>query len=316
MAGRGPTGDSFLSRAMAARRATGFAIVAAMVVATACASPGPPQAVPSLSPSAVPPRPTSPASDAAASEAAPPDPGRMPRVALGTRRPAWLGRRVLPRTADGYGEVRPTPPVLRTRRFPTIDLLPPPTTAAFSSSVDRVPARVVRRSTWTSACPVGLDDLRYVTVSFWGFDDRAHTGELLVNADVAADVVEAFRRLHRRRFPIEEMRVVDAPELDLPPTGDGNNTTAFVCRPVRGASSWSQHAYGRAIDVNPFFNPYVKGDVVLPELASYFTDRAVDHPGMHAAGGASVRAFDAIGWAWGGRWSSPKDWMHFSATGG
>ena len=240
----------------------------------------------------------------------------MPRPALGTRRPAWLGRRVLPRTADGYGEIRPTPPVLRARRFPTIDLLPPPRTARFESTAARVPKDVVQRSTWSPQCPVTLDDLRYLTVSFWGFDDRRHTGELLVHRDVADDVVTVFRRLHRARFPVEEMRVVDAPELDLPPTGDGNNTTAFVCRPVRGSTNWSQHAYGRAIDVNPFFNPYVKGDVVLPELASYFTARGRGHPGMHVAGGASVRAFEHIGWQWGGTWTSPKDWMHFSATGG
>ena len=240
----------------------------------------------------------------------------MPRVTLGTRRPSWLGRRVLPRTAAGYGEIRPTPPVLRARRFPTIDVLPPPRTAAFASTVSRVPAEVADRSTWSPDCPVRLADLRYLTVSFWGFDDRVHTGELLVHRDVAADVTEVFRRLHRARFPIEEMRVVDAPELDLPPTGDGNNTTAFVCRPVRGATSWSQHAYGRAIDVNPFFNPYVKGEVVLPELASYFVRRDRRHPGMHTAGGPSVTAFRRSGWQWGGAWTSPKDWMHFSATGG
>ena len=300
---------------MTVPRATLAAVVAALSI-TACSAEPPPRAAPA-SPAASASPVASPAPQPAASEPTrPKDPGRMPRIVLGTRRPAWLGKRVLPRTADGYGEIQPTPPVLRARRFPTVDLLPPPRGNAFTSTATRVPREVVQRSTWSRDCPVGLDDLRYLTVSFWGFDQRAHTGELLVHRDIAKDITAVFRRLHQARVPIEEMRVVDAPELDLPPTGDGNNTTAFVCRPVRGATSWSQHAYGLAIDVNPFFNPYVKGDVVLPELASFFTRRERERPGMHVEGGASVRAFNSIGWQWGGMWSSTKDWMHFSATGG
>ena len=261
-------------------------------------------AAPSPSPSTVTARPTTPAT------------ATPPRTApLGTRRPPWLGRRVLPRTPEGYGEVRPTPTVLRRRQFPTIDVLPPPAGRRFESAVRAVPRRIVQRSTWSRACPVDLGELRYVTVSFHGFDGRPHTGELLVNAAVAHDIVEVFRALYRARFPIEEMRVVDRPELDLPPTGDGNNTTAFVCRPSRSSTSWSQHAFGLAIDVNPFFNPYVNDEVVLPELASYFTDRTRRHPGMHRSDGTTVRAFARIGWQWGGDWDSLKDYMHFSANG-
>jgi carbonic anhydrase/acetyltransferase-like protein (isoleucine patch superfamily) len=74
--------------------------------------------------------------------------------------------------------------------------------------------------------------------------------------------------LFAARFPIEEMRVTSPAELDAPPTGDGNNTSAFVCRPVRGQDNRSAHAYGLAIDLNPFCNPYTKDDLVLPELAS------------------------------------------------
>jgi hypothetical protein len=83
-----------------------------------------------------------------------------------------------------------------------------------------------------------------------------------------------FRRLHAARFPLEEVRIITSEELDLPPTGDGNVTSAFVCRPTVGGSRWSEHAYGRAIDINPFHNPYVRGDLVLPELAGAYVDRA------------------------------------------
>ncbi len=230
-------------------------------------------------------------------------------------RPDWLGQRPLPQRPDGYGEVQPTPPELLDRRLPTLDELAPPAGDTFASTVSDVPADVLVRSTWHTECPVAASDLRYVTLTFWGFDDRAHTGELLVNADAADGVVEVFRTLLDARFPIEEMRIVRADELDVAPTGDGNNTSAFVCRNAVLSDSWSQHAYGRAIDVNPFHNPYVRGELVLPELASAYADRSDVRPGMVLPGEAVVQAFASIGWEWGGDFSTFRDDMHFSATG-
>jgi hypothetical protein len=170
--------------------------------------------------------------------------------------------------------------------------------------------------TWTPRCPVALRDLRYVTVAFWGFDRRPHTGELVLHERVARDVVGVFRRLYRERFPIEQMRLVTTADLRAPPTGDGNNTAALVCRPVRGGDEWSAHAYGLAVDVNPFQNPYRNGDLVLPELASAYLDRGWRRPGMVRPGGVVVDAFARIGWSWGGDFDSVIDPMHFSATGG
>ncbi|HAS09029.1 MAG TPA: hypothetical protein DCS55_00680, partial [Acidimicrobiaceae bacterium] len=130
--------------------------------------------------------------------------------------------------------------------------------------------------------------------------------------DAVEAVVAGFAHLHERRFPIEEMRIVEAWELDAPPTGDGNNTTAFVCRPTRGSSSWSEHAQGRAVDINPFHNPYVKGDLVLPELATAYVDRTEVRPGMLTVD--DVAGFTGAGWGWGGHWRSLQDHMHVSAT--
>ncbi|SFK43982.1 D-alanyl-D-alanine carboxypeptidase [Amycolatopsis sacchari] len=231
--------------------------------------------------------------------------------------PQWVvGAHPLPLRPDGYGRVEPTPAVLRDRSLPTRDLLPPPADGRYASTVAPVPADVLARSTWQPACPVKASDLRYLTMSFWGFDGRAHTGEMLVNASVAEDVTRVFGQLYAAKFPIEEMRVTAPAELDAPPTGDGNNTSAFVCRPVRGQQNWSAHAYGLAIDLNPFCNPYTKDDLVLPELASAYLDRSWRRPGMVEAGDATVRDFAAIGWSWGGAWHSPTDRMHFTATGG
>ncbi|WP_431605581.1 M15 family metallopeptidase [Amycolatopsis melonis] len=226
-----------------------------------------------------------------------------------------VGARPLPRRPDGFGEVEPTPPELVNRALPTKDLLPPPAGGRYAWTINTVPADVLARSTWQPACPVKVTDLRYLTMSFWGFDGRPHTGEMLVNASGAAGISRVFGQLFAARFPIEEMRVTSPAELTAPPTGDGNSTSAFVCRPARGQTTWSAHAYGLAVDVNPFCNPYTQGDLVLPELASAYVDRSRVRPGMVLAGDATVRAFAAIGWSWGGSWHSPTDRMHFTATG-
>lgn len=234
----------------------------------------------------------------------------------GTVPPPWLGTRVLPEGPDGYAEARATPPELRTRRFTLPDTVDPLPGTGFTSRSTTVPSDVLARSTWDPACPVAAADLRWVRVAFRGFDGERHTGELLVDADVAADLVTVFRALWRADFPLEELRITRRDELDAPPTGDGNNTGAFVCRPVTGGSSYSEHAFGLAVDVNPFQNPYVRGDLVLPELASAYLDRSRPAPGTVRAGGPVEAAFAAIGWEWGGDYRSLKDYQHFSLTGG
>lgn len=245
-----------------------------------------------------------------------PTPSSGPPTTSAPPAPVWtVGATPLPLRPDGFGQVLPTPPVLANRSLPTRDLLPPPADGRYVSSVAAVPAEVLARSTWHAGCPVRADGLRYLTMSFWGFDGRAHTGEMIVNASVAEDVTTVFGRLFDARFPLEEMRVVAAAELSAAPTGDTNNTTAFVCRNAVRQTRWSAHAYGLAIDLNPFCNPYVRGDLVLPELASSYVDRQNVRPGMVLPGDVAVRAFAAIGWGWGGEWRSPKDIQHFSATG-
>jgi hypothetical protein len=232
--------------------------------------------------------------------------------------PVWqLGASPLPLRPDGFGRVLPTPPLLRDRRLPTKDLLPPPAGGRFLATIGPVTGAIRARmgETWSPACPVALARLRYLTVSFRGFDRKPHTGELVVSARVADDVVSAFRALYAQSFPIEEMRLPTTADLRAKPTGDGNNTAAYVCRAARGQTSFSAHAYGTAIDVNPFQNPEVKRDLVLPELASAYKDRTWRRPGMFLAGGKAVAAFTRIGWGWGGTWTSLKDPMHFSLSG-
>ncbi|GAA1403579.1 M15 family metallopeptidase [Catellatospora coxensis] len=233
-----------------------------------------------------------------------------------TAGPSWLGKRVLPTGPQGFAAARQTPPELRNRSIITVDYLPPPADGRFHATVRAVPADVLARSSWTEKCPVAAADLRYLTVGFRGFDGRAHTGELLANARVADDLVTVFERLFAADFPIERMRISSAARLNAPSTGDQNTTEVFACRSVRGHQGWSQHAYGLAVDLNPFQNPYQKGKVVLPELATSYLDRADARPGMALPREQAVQAFAAIGWKWGGDYRTLKDYMHFSASGG
>jgi hypothetical protein len=237
-------------------------------------------------------------------------------VADATAAPTWLGTRTLPVGSNGFAAAQDTPPELRNRSIITVDDLPPPADGAFHSVIQAVPPSVLARSTWNSGCPVAVTDLRYVTVSFRGFDGLAHTGELLVNARAASAMVKVFAKLFAEGYPIERMWVTSAAELNAPPTGDGNTTAAFACRPVRGQKAWSQHAYGLAVDVNPFQNPYHRGNVVLPELATSYLERGDVRAGMIRPDGPVVRAFASVGWPWGGEYRSLKDYMHFSANGG
>ena len=169
---------------------------------------------------------------------------------------------------------------------------------------------------WRPGCPVPLSDLRLLTLTYRRFDGRAHTGRLAVHRDVAPQIVRVFRRLYAARFPIRRMRLVDAYGGSDFRSIEADNTSAFNCRPVAGSSRWSEHAYGRAIDVNPIENPYVTaGGSVAHGASRRYLDRSRRLPGTAYAGGALVESFRAIGWGWGGTWSGDRDYQHFSASG-
>ncbi|MEX2106780.1 MAG: M15 family metallopeptidase [Solirubrobacterales bacterium] len=170
---------------------------------------------------------------------------------------------------------------------------------------------------WHRGCPVGLDELRLLSVSHWGFDGDVHRGRLVVNRDSAQEMLGVMRKLYRLRFPIRRMRLVDAYGADDHHSMDADNTSAFNCRFVSGTDRWSEHAYGRAIDVNPIENPYASGDgYVSPPAGARFADRSRRVPGLIHREGPVVEAFADAGWEWGGDWTWPKDFQHFSATGG
>jgi D-alanyl-D-alanine carboxypeptidase len=169
---------------------------------------------------------------------------------------------------------------------------------------------------WHRGCPVPMTDLRLLAVTHWGFDGRAHVGRLVVNRDAARAMLGAMHSLYRLHYPIRQMRLVDAYGAVDDRSMAADNTSAFNCRFVAGTDHWSEHAYGRAIDLNPLENPYVTaGGYVSPPGGGGYADRGRHVPGLIQDGGAVVRAFAAVGWPWGGDWPWPKDFQHFSASG-
>jgi poly-gamma-glutamate capsule biosynthesis protein CapA/YwtB (metallophosphatase superfamily) len=166
-------------------------------------------------------------------------------------------------------------------------------------------------------CPVPLADLRYLRMSYVGFDGRAHLGEMVVHETRVRAVASVFERLYDATWPIRHMRLVDDYQGDDGRSMAADNTSGFNCRAVAGSRSWSAHAYGDAIDINPVENPDLTGVAPAPVAGRPFavverSARAHPAPGVVAAGGPVVRAFAAVGWTWGGAWARP-DYQHFRA---
>jgi hypothetical protein len=169
---------------------------------------------------------------------------------------------------------------------------------------------------WHPGCPVPLRELRLIRLRFWGFDRQAHMGRLVVHADQARRVAGIFGRLYEVAYPIRRMRLVDYYGADDRTSMEHDNTSAFNCRWRAGQPGvWSQHAFGRAIDVNPVENPYVWSGGVSPWNGAPFVDRSDRRRGMIFRGDAVWWAFRNRSWEWGGDWASVKDYQHFSRNG-
>jgi len=183
------------------------------------------------------------------------------------------------------------------------------------SAVVTTPAVADLGESWRPGCPVGPADLRSVSVSYWGFDNAGHTGVVVVHRSNTSSLVAALRELWNQRFPIEAMVPISSYGGDDRASMLANNTSGFNCRTVAGTSKLSEHAYGRAIDINPFRNPWVSRSKIDPPEAAAYADRSRRDPGIFHDGDDSVAALEGAGWKWGGHWATSKDYQHFSVSG-
>ena len=204
---------------------------------------------------------------------------------------------------------------------------PPATeTAAFHATSAPLPPAIrdelATRKIWRPGCPVGLKDLRLLTVTYRGFDHRTHTGRLVVNASATAPLSKVFRRLYALHFPIRDMHFQHAYGPGSNVASNDDVSASFSCRqavpsPCTGgltSGHWSMHAFGLAVDINPRENPYVGCGQSHSPTARRYRDRSRHLPGMVTP--RAIAAFASIGWGWGGAWAgTTKDYMHFSASG-
>ncbi|WP_082593935.1 M15 family metallopeptidase [Phycicoccus sp. Soil802] len=248
-----------------------------------------------------------------------------------TTKPSTTTTKATPSRSTTVAPPKPKPvtalaPVPRAGAEPTVRFPKnePAVGSGANASVARVPDSVWNRMvgvSWTQGCPVGRSQLRYVRVNFWGFDGKRSRGSLVVNASIADETAAAFARLYSLQFRIRQMKPMDS-TWGKNPKGPGandyaameaDNTSAFNCRYVGGEEAskvYSKHAYGTAIDVNDFENPYVADDgTVYPDR--YWLHRRGPAPGVFSSSGsAAVRAFTSQGLRWGGLWNNP-DYQHF-----
>jgi hypothetical protein len=170
----------------------------------------------------------------------------------------------------------------------------------------------IRRTTWHPGCPVKPEDLRQVNVSYRDFHNRSQNGTLIVNREVADDVLRIFQSLYNHGFQIERMVPIEEYGGNDDTSMAANNTSAFNCRDTTGKPGvFSNHSWGRAIDINPLTNPYVKGNKVLPPEGRKYVDRTKEFPGSILKNGFVVREFERAGWTWGGNWPDRQDYQHF-----
>jgi len=154
---------------------------------------------------------------------------------------------------------------------------------------------------------------KVIKLKYYSFDGMVHQGQLVIDRSLVKDVQTIFKLALDLKFPIRSMIPVSDPRFRKNGRWDddlsmiANNTSGFNYREKTGGGSLSNHAYGRAIDINTVQNPYTKGAIVLPPGAVWEPGK----PGTLTADHAITRKFIELGWAWGGAWTSPIDYQHF-----
>ncbi len=168
-------------------------------------------------------------------------------------------------------------------------------------------------------CSVPLDDLRYLSLLYNDFNGDTQTGEMICNKSIAEDLLEIFCELYQNGYQIESIRLIDEYNGDDTASMLANNTSCFNYRVVEGTTRLSNHAKGLAIDLNPFYNPYITynkdGSInISPEGSEAYADRASAFPYKIDENDLAYKLFKEHGFTWGGNWNSVKDYQHFERS--
>ena len=186
----------------------------------------------------------------------------------------------------------------------------------FTGEINPIPEKIKKQmigTTWKEGCPVALDQLAYLRISYWGFDNKPHIGELIINKAIAENTVATFKELFEIRFPIGSMKLRSFYYINPNDPSGKNNTSAFNYRKdEQSPDKLSLHSYGIAFDLNPFYNPApVAGGKVDPEGAEKYLNRKIKHKGMIHEGDKVFQIMTKYGWASGSYFRKGADPMHF-----
>ena len=183
---------------------------------------------------------------------------------------------------------------------------------------DTVKKRITGISYPEEGCTVPYEDLNYVSLRYMDFNGQEQTGELICNKAIAQDMVEIFYELYRNEYRLESVRLIDEYGGDDTASMAENNTSCFNYRVVDGTTNLSKHAYGLAIDVNPYYNPYVVfqrnadgSDYISPPGSEIYADRSQSFAYKIDENDLCYRLFTAHGFPWGGNCYSTKVYLHF-----
>ena len=179
---------------------------------------------------------------------------------------------------------------------------------------DEIFARIEGKS-FKANCTTPREKLRYLRVLHYNKDREVLEGELICHKDIADDLLAIFQELYKVAYPIERMVLIDEYDADDEASMRANNTSAFNFRRASGMNRLSSHSTGKAIDINPLYNPLVKereGKTrVFPATATAYMDRTKYFPYKIEKGDLCYRLFKKYGFSWGGDWRSSKDYQHF-----
>ena len=185
----------------------------------------------------------------------------------------------------------------------------------FISEIPDVIFNKMYGKSYKADCTVSRSDLRYVHILHVGFDGQTHEGELVVNKQIADDVLDIFTELYKAGYQIEKVRLIDEYDADDNASMSDNNTSSFNFRFVPHTTKISKHGKGMAIDINTLYNPYtprVNGKIsVEPANATPYVDREQDFPHKIDHNDLCYKLFTEHGFTWGGDWINSKDYQHF-----
>ena len=153
-----------------------------------------------------------------------------------------------------------------------------------------------------------IDKLVLLDVEYYSTDKRLHAGQIVVHKDVAEDVKTIFQLIKETRFPVAKAVPIVKYAWSDDASMNNNNCSAFNYRFVAGTERLSNHAFGKAVDINPRFNPVIyESGKISPKGAAYDPKRE----GTFHKDCPIYKKFIELGWRWGGDFISFKDYHHF-----